>query len=54
MALGKPAVPSLIRTLQNSKEDHVRWEAAKTLGAIGDIQINTRVGETHLKTATPT
>jgi HEAT repeat protein len=38
VALGKPAVPSLNRTLQNSKEDHVRWEAAKTLGAIGDIR----------------
>jgi hypothetical protein len=36
--LGKPAVSPLIRTLQNSKEDHVRWEAAKTLGAIGDIR----------------
>ncbi len=38
VALGKPAVPSLIRTLQNSKQDYVRWEAAKTLGAIGDIR----------------
>jgi HEAT repeat protein len=38
VALGKSAVPSLTRTLQNSKEDHVRWEAAKTLGAIGDIR----------------
>ena len=38
VALGKPAVPSLTRTLQNSKEDHVRWEAAKTLGAIGDVR----------------
>jgi len=38
VALGKPAVPSLNRTLQNSKEDHLRWEAAKTLGAIGDIR----------------
>jgi HEAT repeat protein len=38
VALGKSAVPSLIRTLQNSKQDHVRWEAAKTLGAIGDIR----------------
>jgi HEAT repeat protein len=36
VALGKPAVPSLIRTLQKSEEDHIRWEAAKTLGAIGD------------------
>jgi HEAT repeat protein len=38
VALGKPAVPSLNRTLQYSKEDHVRWEAAKTLGAIGDMR----------------
>ena len=38
VALGKSAVPSLTRTLQNSKEDHVRWEAAKTLGAIGDVR----------------
>jgi HEAT repeat protein len=36
--LGKPAVSSLIRILQNSKQDHVRWEAAKTLGAIGDTR----------------
>jgi HEAT repeat protein len=36
VALGKPAVSSLIRTLQSAKVDHVRWEAAKTLGAIGD------------------
>jgi hypothetical protein len=38
VALGKPAVSSLTRTLQNSKVDHVRWEAAKTLGAIGDTR----------------
>jgi len=38
VTLGKPAVPSLTRTLQNSKEVHVRWEAAKTLGAIGDVR----------------
>jgi HEAT repeat protein len=38
VALGKPAVSSLIRTLQNSKQDHVRWEAAKTLGAIEDAR----------------
>jgi hypothetical protein len=36
VALGKPAVSSLTRVLRNSKSDHVRWEAAKTLGAIGD------------------
>jgi HEAT repeat protein len=38
VALGKPAVPSLIRALQNSKLDQVRWEAAKALGAIGDTR----------------
>jgi HEAT repeat protein len=38
VALGKPAVSTLTRTLQNSKQDHVRWEAAKTLGAINDIR----------------
>jgi HEAT repeat protein len=38
VALGKPAVSSLTRALQNSKVDHVRWEAAKTLGAIGDAR----------------
>jgi thioredoxin-like negative regulator of GroEL len=36
--LGKPAVPFLIRVLQNSRKDHVRWEAAKTLSAIGDAR----------------
>jgi HEAT repeat protein len=36
VALGKPAVSSLTRALQNSRLDHTRWEAAKTLGAIGD------------------
>ena len=38
VAFGKPAVPSLTRLLENSKQDHVRWEAAKTLGAIGDVR----------------
>jgi HEAT repeat protein len=38
VAIGKPAVSSLARTLQNSRLDHVRWEAAKILGAIGDIR----------------
>jgi HEAT repeat protein len=37
-AIGKPAVSSLIRILQNSKNDHVRWEAAKTLSVIGDTR----------------
>ena len=36
VALGKPAVSSLTRLLQNSRLDHSRWEAAKALGAIGD------------------
>jgi hypothetical protein len=38
VALGKPAVSSLTHVLQNSKVDQVRWEAAKTLGAIGDTK----------------
>jgi hypothetical protein len=38
VALGKPAVFSLTRALQNSKVDHIRWEAVKTLDAIGDIR----------------
>jgi hypothetical protein len=38
VALGKPAAPSLARALQNSKVDQVRWEAAKTLGTIGDTK----------------
>jgi HEAT repeat protein len=38
VALGKPAVPSLSRVLQNSKLDHLRWEAAKTLGSIDDTR----------------
>ena len=38
VALGKPSVPSLTQALQNSKLDHVRWEAAKALGTIGDTR----------------
>jgi HEAT repeat protein len=38
VALGKPAVFSFIRALRNSRSDQVRWEAAKTLGAIGDTR----------------
>ena len=38
VTLGKPAVPILIRVLQNSKLNHLRWEAAKSLGAIGDVR----------------
>jgi HEAT repeat protein len=36
VALGKPAVSSLTQALQTSRLDRVRWEAVKTLGAIGD------------------
>ena len=36
VALGTPAVPSLVHALGHSKSDQVRWEAAKALGAIGD------------------
>jgi roadblock/LC7 domain-containing protein len=36
VALGKPAVSSLIQALHNSKLNQVRWEAAKALGSIGD------------------
>jgi HEAT repeat protein len=39
VALGKPAVSSLIKALQNSTSDQVRWEAAKALGAIGDTRL---------------
>ena len=35
MALGKPAVPSLVHLLSHRKP-HARWEAAKTLVAIAD------------------
>ncbi len=38
VVLGKPAVPSLIRTLKDSKLDHLRWETVKTLSAIGDVR----------------
>ena len=38
VALGRPAVLLLIRALRGSKVDQVRWEAAKTLGAIGDAR----------------
>ena len=36
--LGKPAVSSLMQALENSQLDHLRWEAAKTLGAIRDAR----------------
>ncbi len=35
VAMGKPAVPSLIKALKNKKA-LIRWEAAKALGEIGD------------------
>ena len=35
VALGTPAVPSLIQLLSHRKP-HVRWEAAKAIGGIGD------------------
>lgn len=38
VTLGKPAVTSLIDALQNSMMIQLRWETAKTLGAIGDIR----------------
>src|SRR5512141_1648894 len=36
VARGKSAVPLLKRSLQTSRIDHVRWEAVKALGDIGD------------------
>jgi hypothetical protein len=36
VALGKPAVSSLIQALQNASLDQVRWEAAKALEGISD------------------
>ncbi len=36
IAVGRPAVPSLTRVLRNSKLDHLRWEAAKSLCSIND------------------
>ena len=38
VVLGKPAVPYLNRALLNSGLEHVRWEAAKALDAIGDTR----------------
>lgn len=38
VALGKPAVSSLMQALRKSRLDHLRWEAAKILGAIGDTR----------------
>jgi HEAT repeat protein len=38
IAVGKPAVSTLTRALQNSKQYHVRWEVVKTLDAIGDAR----------------
>jgi HEAT repeat protein len=36
VAMGKPAVSSLIQALQNSTLDQVRWEAANALESISD------------------
>ncbi len=36
--LGKPVVASLSRLLLSSGSKQVRWEAAKALGAIGDVR----------------
>lgn len=38
VAMGEIVAPSLTRILRNTKLDHLRWEAAKTLGAIGDVR----------------
>ena len=36
VAMGTPAVPCLAHALQQSSSKHVRWEAAKALGAISN------------------
>ena len=36
VAMGAPAVLSLMKALQDSPSDKVRWEAAKSLGVMGD------------------
>ncbi len=38
VAKGKYAVPFLISALQQSEKNKVRWEAAKALGAIFDVE----------------
>jgi HEAT repeat protein len=38
VALGRAAVPALIRALQESASDDVRWGAVKALGEIGDAR----------------
>ncbi len=38
VAMGKPAVPSLIQALQNATLDQVRWEAAKALDSLSDTR----------------
>lgn len=38
VSLGAQAVPALSEALLNSKAEIVRWEAAKSLGAIGDAE----------------
>ena len=43
--LGRSAVSSLTHVLQTSSFEHVRWEAVKTLGAIGDARAIPRLVE---------
>jgi len=38
VALGGKAVTSLVLALGNAKEKQVRWEAAKALGAMGEVR----------------
>jgi HEAT repeat protein len=38
VGMGKASVPALIQALQPVQPDQVRWEAAKSLGAIGDVR----------------
>lgn len=38
VAIGKRSVPSLILALRNRSQAHLRWEAGKALGAIGDAR----------------
>lgn len=38
VAIGRPAVSSLVKAPRNSESEQVRWEAAKALGPIGDTK----------------
>ena len=44
VALGRPAVPALIQLLSH-RQPHVRWEAAKALGAVADPIAAFRAGQ---------